>query len=83
MSESDKSSFKGKWVGETAVFLGGKGEVLEVGDVGGSGVKELGALGDKGGVAFVCCDEEVTREVGALAVTVVVGIFPTGALDLR
>lgn len=32
------------------MFLGGKGKVLEVGDVGGSGVKELGALGDKGGI---------------------------------
>ena len=84
VSESDKSSFKGKQVGETAVFLGGEGEALEVGDVGGSSVKELGVLGNKGGVAFACCDdEEATGEVGALAVTVVAGIFPTRALDLR
>ena len=33
---------------------------------------------------FACCDdEEATGEVGVLAVTVVAGIFPTGALDLR
>ena len=57
VSESDESSFKGKQVGETAVFLG-EGEALEVGDVGGSGVKELGALGNKSGVAFACCDNE-------------------------
>ena len=84
MSESDESSLKGKWVGETAVFFGGEGEILEVGNIDGSSVKELGVLGQKGGVLFMCCDdEEATRGVGALVVAVVVGIFPTGALDLR
>jgi hypothetical protein len=58
--------------------------VLEEGDVVGSNVKELGALGDNGGVSFVCCnDEEGTGEVQVSVAAVVVGIFPTGALDLR
>ena len=58
--------------------------VVEVGDVVGSNVKELGALGDKGGVPFACCnDEEGTGEVRVSVVAVAVGIFPTGALDLR
>ena len=55
-----------------------------MGDVVGSDVKELGALGNKGGVSFACCnDEEGTGEVRVLVAAVVVGIFSTGALDLR
>ena len=66
------------------MFFRDKGEMSEVGDIGGSVVKELGALGDKGGVSFVCCNnEEATGEAGALAVAVVAGVFPTGALDFR
>ena len=50
----------------------------------GSNVKELGALGDKGGVSFACCNgEEGTGEVQVLVAAVVAGIFSTGALDLR
>jgi len=71
-------------VWEAAAFFGDEAEMSEVGDVGGSVVKELGALGDKSGVSFACCnDEEATGEAGALVVAVIVVVFPTGALDLR
>jgi len=75
-------------MGETAVFFGDEGRasgsVVGESGVGDSGVKELGALGDKGGVPFTCCnDEEATGEAGVLVVTVVAGSFPDGALDLR
>jgi len=63
---------------------GGVGSVVGESGVGDSGVKELGALGDKGGVPFACCNnEEATGEAGVLVVTVVVGSFPDGALDLK
>ena len=51
--------------------------------MGGSSIVELGVLGDKGGVLFSCCnEEEATGEAGAV-VTVVVGVSPNGALDLK
>ena len=67
------------------MFFGDEGRMLdsEAGE-GNSGVKGLGVLGNKGGVPFVSCnDKEATGEVGALVVTVAVGSFPDGALDLR
>jgi len=71
-------------VWEAAAFFGDEAEMSEVGDIGGSVVKELGVLGDKSGVSFACCnDKEATGEAGALVIAVIVGVFPTGALDLR
>jgi len=65
VSELEECSLEGKRMGETAVFFGDEGRasgsVVGESGVGDSGVKELGALGDKGGVPFTCCnDEEAT-----------------------
>ena len=90
VSESEESSFDSKWTRNSSVFFGGEGVMSgDVsferlgGIVGGSSIVELGVLGDKGRVLFSCCnEEEATGEAGAV-VTVVVGVFPNGALDLK